>query len=302
MPQIPTGASSSGGHYTGTFDACQWRFYQRFVLGWKTKKTAAPLLNGSGFHYAKAVFYATRSKEKASSALAGYLVQTGKLYESEEEFSLARVRLPAMLSAWIFKFGIRDLERYTFLEIEEEHRVPLLGGFSFTIRLDALVRDRERNLIILETKTSAWNPHLTELAVVNGDQATGYIACVSDLFKTPLSKIYVLPDILSWPKKSLKTSQINCYRGELIQRDSNAIEEWRIGKANALAEISQKVAALKTHSEYALFRRDTDRCTDFARPCDYLSVCRQRFEKNHVPYGFVKDTELPDLFPKRGKK
>jgi len=259
-------------------------------------------LNGSAFHFAKATFYTTRSKLEAQKALARFLVQMRKEYENEKELELARIRLPSMLSSWIEKYGNEDLRRYTFLEIEAEHRVVLLGGFSFTLRLDALVRDRERNLIVLETKTSSWRPELTEVEVVNGDQATAYIACVSSLYDVPLHKIYLLPDITSWPKNSTKVSQINCYRGELVQRDAEAIEEWKIGTSNELAELSQKAEALKTHSEYALFRRNTFYCTAYARPCEYLSVCRQRIAKDHVPYGFRKDTELPDLFPKTKTK
>jgi hypothetical protein len=162
------------------------------------------------------------------------------------------------------------------------------------------VRDVNKNLIILETKTSSWRPELTEVDLFNGDQATAYVACVSALYKTPPSRIYVLPDILAWPKRSTKVSQINAYRGELIQRDANAIEEWRVGASNLLAEISQKTSALATHSQYALFPRNTQWCTSFGRPCEYLSVCRQRLTE--TPFGFAHDAELPDLFPKTTKK
>lgn len=301
LPEIPKGSSPSGHHYSGTFDDCAWKFYLRFIRGWKPLRTSSPLLNGSAFHFATATFYASRSESKAKAALSKYFAFVRKEYESEKERELALVRLPAMLSAWISKFGWNDLSRYTFLEIEKEHSVKLLGGFHFTLRLDALVRDREKNLIIIEKKTSSWRPELTEVDVFNGDQATAYIACVSELYEVPLKRIYLLPDICSWPRNSLKVSQINCYRGELVQRTSNDIEEWKIGKANSLAEISQKAQALSTHSEYALFRRNTHWCTSFGRPCEYLSVCRQRFPRDHVPYGFRKDDELPDLFPKKGK-
>lgn len=303
LPTIPTGASASGSHYTNLFKNCAWKFYLRYMRGWKPLRTSSPLLNGSCFHYAKATFYATRSKLEAQKALACFLVEMRKEYENEAELELARIRLPSMLSSWIEKYGNEDLRRYTFLEIEREHKVVLLGGFSFTLRLDALVRDREKNLIVLETKTSSWRPELTEVEVVNGDQATAYIACVSQLYDIPLRKIYLLPDICSWPKKSTKISQINCYRGELVQRDASAIEEWKIGTSNELAELSQKASALSTHSEYALFRRNTFYCTAYARPCEYINVCRQRIEKGHIPYGFRKDAQLPDLFPKaKGKK
>jgi hypothetical protein len=207
-----------------------------------------------------------------------------------------------MISAWIAKYGDLDFARYKFLEIEGEHTVTLLGGFRFTLRLDALVRDREGNLLILETKTSGWRPELAELDLFNGDQASAYIACVSDLYKIKPARVFLLPDICSWPKNSLKTSQINCYRGELVQRDANALEEWKVGVSNLLAEISQKVSALSTHSEYALFPRNTQWCTSYSRPCEYISVCRQRYDDGHVPYGFKKDVLLPDLFPKKGRK
>lgn len=302
-PAMPTGASPSGSHYTNLFKCCPYKFLMRYIYGWKPLRTSSALLNGSAFHYVKAVFYATGKKSAALAALTRFLVEVRKEYETEEELSLARLRLPSMISAWIEKYGFRDLERYTFLEIEQEHSVPLLGGFSFTLRLDALVRDKERNLLILETKTSSWRPELAEIEVVNGDQASAYIACVSELYKTKPSRVFLLPDICSWPKNSRKVSQINCYRGEFVQRDSNALEEWKIGTSNELAELSQKASALKTHSPYALFRRNTFYCTAWARPCEYLNVCRQRFEKNHVPYGFKKDTQLPDLFPAaKGKK
>lgn len=303
MTSKARGPSAAGNHYVNLYQCCPRKFYLRFILGWEPRFLSPALLNGLAFHGAKALYYETRSKARALSALALHFASEAKRYEKAEDLSLARTRLPTMISTWIARFGEKDLSRYKILEVEHEHEIALLGGFVFTVRLDALVRDRDGNYLILETKTSSWRPELTEVEVANGEQSTAYIAAVCAIKNVPPSRVFLLPDIISWPRASVNVAQLSCYRGELVQRDEAALDQWKLGVSNIMAEISQKAAALHSCSPYALFPRNTQWCTSFAHPCEYIHVCRREVEVG-VPSGFSRDRSLPSLVPatKRRKK
>jgi hypothetical protein len=264
------------------------KYYLRHVMRLVPHFTPRPLINGSAFHLGKATFYQTRKEKPAQEAMLAYLRECREEFEYKEDYITCKTRLPFMLTAWIAKFGLADLKNFKFLEIEKEHRMILNGGFLATSRPDAVVENRDGELLIMETKTTTYSAEMTEVSVNFGDQATTYLASVAKAY--PKRHIAgLIPDIVFWLKNSKTKDNIHCIRGSLVQREKYELQEWQLEVETLLSEISQKVAALKTYPPIALFPRNTEFCVSYNSPCPYLHICRERLDLSKAPHGFKKE-------------
>jgi hypothetical protein len=293
----------SGFHYYTLYQSCGRRFYFRNVLGLRPRFTAVPLLNGTAFHLGKETFYRTGLEAKALAAVKSFFLENKSEFERAEDYALVRARLPLALSAWISTFGRKDLAHYTILALEKELSITFPNGFEATVRPDAIVRDAERNIFILETKTTGYSADMTEISVAFGDQATVQLAAVRRAYPR-LTVMGVVPDILFWLKSSRSTREIKCVRGSLVTREPWQLDEWERSTASLLSEISQKATAVEQGFEpTAVFRRNTEFCVSYNNPCPYLHICRER-DLPEVPHGFVLDEAIvrPLSSKKRKKK
>jgi hypothetical protein len=296
-------ATHSGFHYITLYHSCKRKFYFRHVLRLAPRLTPTPLINGTAFHLGKETFYRTSSEKKSLIAMADLLHAERGNMQYPDDYALIKTKLPLMLSSWIAHYGKRDLANYRFLALEEEFAVTFPNRMTATVRPDTVVEDRERCIFILETKTTGYSAAMTEISVNFGDQATTQIAAVRERF--PKKHVYgVIPDILFWLKSSRTPRDIKCVRGQLVERSADDIEEWKLGTAYTLSEISQKVAALKTHSEFGLFPRNTDQCVSYNSPCPYMKICRERIDYARVvPHGFVREeASSKTTSAKKGRK
>jgi len=295
----------SGFHWYTLYQSCGRRFYFRSILGYKPRFTPPPLINGTAFHLGKETFYSTASEAKALKAMSLYLTEARGEIEFNEDFAIMRARLPLMLSSWIKAHGASDLKHYTFLALEREFSIPFPNGFVATVRPDAVVRDSNGAIFILETKTSGASAALTETAVSFGDQATVQLAAARRAF--PRARIEgVIPDILFWLKSSRSAREIRCIRGALVTRTREQTDEWERSTASLLSEISQKALALEHGAEpVTLFRRNTEFCVSYNKACEYLHICRESLDIpfGRAPHGFTFDTVLRmNVRVKKGKK
>lgn len=291
-------ASKVGFHFLSLFMSCRRKFYFRHVLSLVPRFTPTALLNGSAFHLAKEVFYTTHSRSRALAAVEKFLKDERASFERPEDFALVRARLPLAVSSWIDVFGNRDLSNYKFLALEREFEVRFASGLIATVRPDAVVEDREKNVFILETKTTGFSADMTEVSVAFGDQATTQLAAVSPRFPRVMG---VVPDILFWLKSSRLSRDIKCIRGSLVTRSSDDLEEWRLATEALVEEISARVEALSTHNPFELFQRNTEFCVSFNHPCDYIHICRER-DLPRVPHGFIlESSSITQTKKKKGK-
>lgn len=200
-----------------------------------------------------------------------------------------------MLDAWIRDHGESDLQKFEVVAVEEPIvvRFPHLPEFFFTCRPDTVVRvKRSREVYIMETKTSGFSWKMTELGVVNGEQATTYLYAARSKWPD-LEIIGVIPDVTYWNKESNDPGKILNMRCDIVERSGRDLQEFALGVSSILVDIAARIQELdrgKIHP-VALFPRNTAWCNTFMRHCEYLPICRQyeSIKRDAPPPGFVKD-------------
>jgi hypothetical protein len=200
-----------------------------------------------------------------------------------------------MLDLWIRKHGEQDLKTYTVFSVEEEITVafPHLQNFSFTCRPDTILqRKNSKDLIIMETKTSAFSWKLTELGVLNGEQATTYLYAVRSKYPG-MNVLGVQPDISYWNKGSELIENILNIRPPIVERSNRDTAEFTLGVSSVILDISARVQSLEKGEFHpvALFPRNTAWCNSFNRHCEFLPICRiyESIKRDEPPPGYVID-------------
>lgn len=269
-------ASHAGFHFHNLFQCCPMKFFIKFLLRIEPKYTAVPLINGAAFHDGKATFYKTGSEAKALRTIKTEIRQRKDEFQYTDDYDSTMERCPALLKAWIAAFGHVDLKRFDFLAVEEEYALPVPNtkDFVFTVRPDTVVQEKtgDKDIYILETKTSSFSIGTTEIGVYYGDQATAYTWAVKEVFgQYPYG---VIPDIAYWNKQSTLQSNIKCVRGDIIKRTPLRIAQYLGSVAQLQTQISQLIEAYKAgYNPYGLFPRNTFYCNAFFKPCEYAEVC-----------------------------
>lgn len=251
------------------------KFFIRYVLRIEPCYTSPPLINGSAFHAGKASFYKTGSEKKALRTCRSEIKGRREEFESIDIYDTILKRCPTLLQYWIYQFGFNDLERFNFLAIEEELSLSVPNtSFIFTVRPDTVAQEKtgEKNIYILETKTSSFSINNTEIGVYYGDQATAYTWAVQTAYKLTVDG--VIPDIAYWNSRAVRESNISCVRGSIIQRSPQRIAQWLSSLAQLQTEISQKLEAYKNNYDpYMLFPRNTFYCNAYFKPCEFADIC-----------------------------
>jgi hypothetical protein len=285
--------SFSGYHYLNTFQTCPRKFFIKYIVGISTEFTAPPLLLGGAFHEGKAVWYTTGKEEKAVRKFQSELKSRRKEYEYKEEYENDLERGTMLLSSWITEVGYHDLEIYTVLAVEEMIEASLPNGFILTIRPDTILQAKASgDIYIMESKTTGFNPYLTEKGVATGDQATAYLWAVG--WKHPEWKVTgVIPDVSFWSKSSKDVGRIKHHRGDIVFRNPQQLWEFEQSTMGLLVEISQKTKAVKSGNFHPsqVFPRNTAWCTSYNRPCEYVDICRKDLKEGmSLPPGFKHDS------------
>jgi hypothetical protein len=275
--------SWGGFHFYNLYHNCKRKFFIKYVLGIENRYTSQALIGGGAFHAGKAEWYRTADHGLSMEVCRAGIEAAKDEFETEEEYDRTIDRFPAMLDSWIMTHGVNDLERYTPLAIEKEIVLPVPNteGFYVTMRADAVLQDnRYKQIYIMETKTTQFSKLIQEKGVYYGDQALMYIWGWLETAGKLVDG--VIPDITYWNKKSHDVGKIEHWRGDIVTRNRSEIEDFLLGVAGTLNEISQKVRAYeeKGYPEEILFPRNTDRCMDFFRPCEFADICRNKLSKD----------------------
>jgi hypothetical protein len=295
--------SWGGLHFVQEYQNCMRKWYLKYGLQIRPDHTGKHLIAGAAFHYGKGRFYKHGNKAKALKETRSYISRRKAQFESPEDYEWAYTRYPVMLGVWIESYGYHDLEQYKVIAVEEEIVIPVPGtnGFYATMRPDTILEDKDYGYQwIMETKTTGFSKLLQEKGVYYGDQATMYLWGARE--GLGLKCDGVLPDITYWHKDSKKPEAIDCMRGDIVQRTEEEIESFVKGLAGILNEISQKATALEQgYDPEEILPRNTSRCMDFFRPCEFSEVCRNKMtRRSRLPDGMHFGKKTP-IKIKRGK-
>lgn len=213
----------------------------------------------------------------AEKAVQDYIKNPEVRLESEGLDLVVERRALAMVHAWILQQGMRDLEEYEMLAVEQllETPVPGLPSHRFTGRVDDVRRERRKlkRVLVFDLKTSGYSETLTSDSFQSGDQSTGYLWLTKAALK--LDPAAVVLDMIYWKRDSPDPSKIRCSRPIEVFRKPREIEQFQMAVAQKYSEISQKITAFARGSDpRALFCRNTHYCVAYGHVCEYSGICR----------------------------
>ena len=283
-------ASTAGFHFHNLFQCCERKAYIRFgPPRLEPLFVARPLLLGGAFHAGKALFYTSGSEKNALKLVRDELMLRKAEFENKSEYLIALDRAPAMLSSWIAEYGKDDLKNLNIIDVEKAVRVPFPGrpNWHFTMRLDMIAEDRFDNLLIYETKTSSWSIKSTLINIQYGDQVTGYWWGAERQYKRKVTA--VVPDITFFSESTENTAAIKNYRADFVYREPEDIKFFARSFSQKASEITQKMKAVYSGHDPAIFSRNGYYCNAYNRPCEYAEICRTNLTaKSKVPPGFKR--------------
>jgi len=274
--------SHAGYHFYNLYRCCPRKFYIKYVLGITPFYTKPPLIFGSSFHEAKATWYLEQNEKAAINKFEDEMDSRETEYENQTKYLTDRERGRLLISTWIDHFGKNDLKYYNVIAVEEQLTVILPNGYILTVRPDAILQQKSTGLYYgMETKTSGWSEIKAALAVKAGNQASAYLYASKKHYPFPLECI--IPDV-SYQRQSV----IKHKRPEMVYRNTRQLQDYEFGLLATLTEISQKIRSLNKYPVSMLFMRNTEWCTSYNSPCEYLDICRTELTQD-PPYGFKHD-------------
>ena len=290
LPKPERSASSSGYHFYNLYQCCERKAYIRFgPPRLEPKFVATPLLAGGAFHAGKALFYRTESEKKALALVRSELQFRKAEFESQDEYLSALDRTPSMLASWISEWGKSDLKNLNIIDVERAIKVPFPGrpSWHFTMRLDMIAEDKYGNTLIFETKTSSWSIKSTLINIQYGDQVTGYWWGAEKQYKRKITA--VVPDITFLSSNTKDSTKITNYRGDFVYREPEDIQFFAKSMSQKATEITQKMKAVYSGHDPAIFSRNGYYCNAYNRPCEFAEICRLNLDaKTKAPNGFRK--------------
>jgi hypothetical protein len=283
-------SSASGFHFYNLYQCCERKAYIRFgPPRLEPKFVATPLIAGGAFHAGKAQFYRTENEKKAIDLVRAEIKFHKLEFESQEEYLSALDRTPAMLASWINDWGKSDLKNLNIIDVERAIKVPFPGrpSWHFTMRIDMIAEDKYDNCLIFETKTSSWSIKSTLINIQYGDQVTGYWWGAEKQYKRKVTA--VVPDITFLSSNSKDASKITNHRGDFVYREPEDIAFFARSMAQKATEITQKMRAVYSGHDPAIFSRNSYYCNAYNRPCEFADICRSKLDaKTKLLPGFRK--------------
>lgn len=295
----PNTGTRSGFHFYDLYNKCPRKFFINYVKGIESKYTGPPLILGGAFHLMKEMFY--KGKTVSDAILIGIenIKEKEGLFYDPEQYQKVLFRTPVMFESWVEEIGKGILEQYDVFQAEQYIEAPLPDtGFKITMRLDAILKHKERSYYTIEeTKSTQSSIDNMKLGVRLGDQATLYTWGFRKAFPD-LPLLGVVPDITFWSKSTVNPKLIKHYRGiyDIVTRTKDDLRIWEIGMNTLVEEITNKVNNYidgKVPEE--AFYKDTYWCNSYFKPCEYATICRSKNLDSLVSDEFVKIIPCKDL-------
>lgn len=245
-----------------------------------------PAIFGSCIHNALELYYSTSltSVNKRQRRLAAmdlfatrYEQMTTNVGTGNERLTLEKgIRL---LDTYFDQYELEDemyfepvgSEQTIAIEITPEPGEPDFKPFWFAFKIDIILRrKRENDLLVVETKTSS-NARLKSEQMQLNRQAEGYVWALSKVLKDKQ------PRISGYMINILDTRALSCKR-DIVFVNKRRLIEWRretivkVLQWRALKAIAEQTATIDDH--ISSFPRDTQRCFDYFRPCEFYNLCK----------------------------
>lgn len=287
------------------FQTCE-RFYRiRRIERWSKKLRGIALYTGSAHHAFKDSVYGGGTIESGLEAMEESFKECNTSLMTADQISkweVEKTRIIAITKAWADIHLEADRARFTEFIPEEHIEMDLFPGVKYHGYLDCLVKDKEGNWWIIETKTAA-------IATVNEDyfdrlifdnQVLGYMHLAREfLGEWPAGVIYDVACKTTHRKLVSKgeTTQQFCRRIQdmymdpqerarlFIRRDiligSKRLDSWLVNIKYVAGRLYEKYKRGEDKPG-GFWPRSTQQCLGKYGACEFLNICQKGFVDENI--------------------
>lgn len=300
-----------------TYRACPRKFYFRHIRDWRPEGTALALAFGLSWHEAMDIVWGLAASDKSDSEIhelamdAFEDIWTREGLPPRTELSLDMIeamapRTPSIASEMVAHYIDQRrpmLKQFEMLAIERPFAVPLSAeetGLWYVGRIDKIFK-KGKDVIVGEHKTTSWYAKEGSFrfefidSFSPNSQVDGYLHAGHMLYGDDLRSVWV--DAALVHKK-----YHDRFKFIPIDRQIAQLSAWLSDTKQWIGLIEQDTAVLddeRNRSEprdhLACFRKNTDACHQYNRPCSYINMCKgwSNPEQNEMPEGFVMERWSP---------
>jgi len=259
--------SDSGYHFVQDYRKCKRYFYNKYVNRLVPLEKSPALLFGGCMHLAMETWYGMLGKgrpvhDRVRGALETFENEINKVrdqYVTEDMFLRDVQRGQDILRQYGLQYAN---ENWLVLGIEEDLEITLSSGDVFTGRLDLAVKSGVGLNYIIDHKFTGWSMSNVIKTMQNSDQATSYKMMWEQKYPDkPINA--VIFNICRAYKGDVKFHQLP------IAKMPQDVEEFKVGIQDDLSDIATRIA-----DPDRPWPKNTDRCFDYNRPCEYLPLCQ----------------------------
>jgi hypothetical protein len=172
-------------------------------------------------------------------------------------------------------------DHFKVVAVEETMELPLSDNSIFTGRLDLAVVSQEARLYIVDHKFTGWSLSSFAKSIKVSDQGTGYLLLWNSTHPKEMQASGVMFNICRNYKGATD------FLRPIIYKTEKDIEDFRLEIVEDFKEMYSRLS-----NPNALWPKNTDRCFDYNRPCEYQDLCLGANFQALIGSKFVK-TERP---------
>lgn len=285
------------------FRKCPRYFYFRHVRNWKSDGVSLPLAFGSAWHAGMDMIWADGNVDQAIWAWRERMQAEGINF-NDPTFNLEDYRnegtAKEMFTNYLKQHG-NFIKSVKLLGIEQPFAVPLTehGDIFYVGRWDKLIELKD-NLICIEHKTTSeynkggpfkvlWMESFSPNTQIDGYLFGGHLT-YGDKFKSV------------WVDGALVHKTIHDgFKFLPFERQFEMLDAWLWETRTNIANINQQMINLEEYRAgkelpfLPAFPKDTDRCRDFWKSCEFKGICRFVSNPEHItiPQGLVEQRWEP---------
>lgn len=259
--------SDSGYHFVQDYRKCKRYFYHKYVNKLAPVETAPALLFGHSMHGAMETWYTLLKKAKPVHERVRESLKTFEVRMNErmDEYAYHDRFLDDLQRGQniLRNYGLQyPNENWIVLAIEEDLQKVFSTGHVFTGRADLVVMSREGRVYLIDHKFTGWSLNNVIKSHQNSDQATAYKMLWDEKYPDKPINACIF-NICRAYKTNTEFHQL------AVAKTFKDVEEFSKGIEDDLYRMQQRLA-----DPDSTWPKNTDRCMDFNRPCDYLPLCQ----------------------------
>jgi hypothetical protein len=289
------------------------------------KKIVIPFWVGDYFHKGLEEFYSHTRPAAIVKPIIQSMEKDRRNFgfltpEDEEKMDLAMASVEGMLTTY-FEYYAGDLKKWKVIKPELKFEIPLMDNIVYVGKMDLLVENLVKGgQYVVENKTAGRidKGYVDRLPI--DFQITGYAigakavtgvktkAVIYNVIKKPELRQRSGESIPALAKRIVEDykarPEMYFYRKKLL-RSKEEKHNWREEVKSIGFEMSVALAKLDLKKDVnqvlPTFYRNTASCTPIGRPCQFLKVCTQGWNKETASEFRIRESFNPEFAEKEGE-